>query len=520
MLKKYNESIQRFGRSLLLPIAVMAPVGMVMGICGAFAQSYMIELIPFLGNSAVNTFFVSMRSIANIIFNNIPLLFAMGVAYGMSRKDKGIAAFAAVIGYLILLVTMNVWLGITGNMVEGNGDVLAQYGQAVVLGIQTVNVNVFGGIISGLIAAWCTDKFYNLELPLALAFFSGKKSVSIIVIGIMMVLGMVIPYIWQFVVAILSSVSFILMNNILGPFLNITINRLLIPFGLHHVWNALIRFTEVGGTYVVNGQSYVGILAPMNEILFNLGPDNPAWSILPNLTRFEAQNQMVITLFAFPAIGLAIYNTAYKENKKLVKGLMITLVLTAMLGNVTEPLEFSFLFIAPVLYVLYSLVLGCASVALALMGTAVGYLRGTIFDFAIFGLLYKNSHWINIVIVGLVVAVIMYFMFKWYILKYDIKTPGREDNPSLDNKLIKEKKYDEIAKIVIKGLGGKDNIVMVENCVTRLRIDLKDTKLVDHKVLETSGCSGIFFPAPKHIHIVFGPLVEFIRNAVDDELSK
>lgn len=520
MLKKYNETIQRFGRSLLLPIGVMAPVGMIMGICGAFVQSYMIARFPFLGNEVINTILVSMKTIANIIFSNIPLLFAMGVAYGMSRKDKGIAAFSAVIGYLVLLITMNVWLKVSGNLIEGNGDALSQVGQAVVLGIQTVDINVFGGIIAGLIAAFCTDKFFNLELPIAFAFFAGKKSVPLITMAIMVVLGIVIPYAWHAIISVLTSLSFILMDKILGPFLNITINRLLIPFGLHHVWNALIRFSEVGGTYLIDGHTYVGILPAMNEILFNLGPDSQAWSLLPELTRFEAQNQMVITLFAFPAIGLAIYKTAYKENKKLVKGLMITLVLTAMLGNVTEPLEFSFLFIAPVLYAIYALVLGVASVALALLGTAVGYLRGTIFDFAIFGVLYENSRWINIVIVGVVVAILMYVIFTWYILHFNIKTPGREDSPSLDNTLIKEKRYDEIAAIVVKGLGGKENILSVENCITRLRIDLADTKAVDHKLLETSGCSGFFFPSAKHIHIVFGPLVEFVRNAVDEELTK
>jgi PTS system maltose and glucose-specific IIC component len=191
-----------------------------------------------------------------------------------------------------------------------------------------------------------------------------------------------------------------------------------------------------------------------------------------------------------------------------------------MLGNVTEPLEFSFLFIAPLLYGMYAFVLGLASVALALLGTAVGYIRGTIFDFAIFGVLYESSNWINIVIVGLVVAVTMYFMFKWFILKFDVKTPGREESPSMDNTLIKEKRYAEIAKIVVEALGGKKNIVGVDNCITRLRIDLVEVKVVDRKLLESSGCAGIFFPSAKHIHIVYGPLVEFVRNAVDDELKK
>ena len=516
-LGKHSEQLQKFGRSLLLPIGIMAPVGLILGVSGAFVQSYMIDKLPFLAAPAINTTLISLRTIANVIFNNLPILFAMGVAYGMCKKDKGIAVFSSVVSYLVLIITMNVWLTVTGNMADA--DHISEMGQIVVLGIQTVNVNVFGGIVVGLISAWACDRFYNLELPVALAFFGGKKSVPIIASGIAIVIGLVLPFVWKVLVAVLASMSFLLLNKI-GPFFNMAINRMLIPFGLHHVWNAMVRFTEVGGTYLINGQTYVGEMNAMNEILFNLGPNSEAWNILPQLTRFEAQNQMIITLFMFPAIGLAIYRTAKPENKKLVKGLMTTLVLTAMLGNVTEPLEFSFLFIAPPLFIIYACITGVCAVALSLMGTAVGYLRGTIFDFVIFGLLYKNTRWINIIIVGVIAAAITYFIFVWYIKKFDVKTPGREDSPSQDNRLIREKRYPEIAVLVVNGLGGKENILNVENCITRLRIDLVDQKKVDKEILESSGCSGIFFPAAKHIHIVYGPMVEFVKNAVDEELKK
>jgi maltose/glucose PTS system EIICB component len=194
--KKWSDSIQKFGRTLLLPIGVLAPVGMILGISGALVQPYMIERLPFLGNDAVNTTLTSIRTIASAIFNNIPLLFAMGVAYGMSKKDKGISVFAATVGYLTLIITMNVWLTVTGNMADP--EVMTQFGQINVLGIQTMNISAAGGIITGLIAAWATDRFYNLELPTAFAFFSGKKSVPIITIGIMIVVGFILPFIWSF----------------------------------------------------------------------------------------------------------------------------------------------------------------------------------------------------------------------------------------------------------------------------------------------------------------------------------
>lgn len=516
MSKNFSQKIQQFGRTLLLPIAVMAPVGMILGLTGALVQPYMIARFPFLGNPAVNTTLISLRTIVSAVFDNIPLMFAMGVAYGMSKKDKGIAVFAATIGYLILIISMSVWLTVTGKMAAA--DVMTQYGQIKILGIQTMNVNALGGIITGLVAAWATDRFYKLELPIAFAFFSGKKSVPIITMGIMVVIGLTIPFIWEIFVAILMKLSVVYLSPV-GPFFTAAGERLFIPFGLHHVWNALFRFTEAGGSYVINGKTFVGVVPTLNEILFNQGPNSQYWSMMPQLTRFMAQQQMLCTLFAFPAIGLAMYKTSYKENKKLVKSLMVTCILTAVLGNVTEPLEFSFVFIAPFLYVIYACIIGAGAVALSLAHVGIGYIRGTIFDFAIFGLLYEKTNWVSFVIIGLILSVVTYFVFKWVILKFDLKTPGREDSPSLDNNLIKEKRYDEIAKIVIQALGGKANIKNVDNCITRLRIDLGEVNVVDRKLLESSGCTGIFFPASKHIHIVYGPLVEFVRNEVDEQLA-
>lgn len=515
--KKFSESVQKFGRTLLLPIGVLAPVGMILGISGALVQPYMIERFAFLGNDSVNSVLISIRSIASVIFDNIPLLFAMGVSYGMAKKDKGIAVFASVTGYLTLIITANVWLTLTDRLADP--AVMTQMGQINVLGIQTMNISAAGGIITGLIAAWATDRFYNLELPTAFAFFSGKKSVPIITIGLMILVGGTLPFIWQIFVSALMKLSVVILS-VVGPFFTAAGERLFIPFGLHHVWNALFRFTEAGGTYVIDGETYVGVVPALNEVLFNQGPNSQYWSLMPDLTRFMAQQQMLVTLFLFPAIAFAMYRTARKENKAEVKSMLITMVLTAMLGNVTEPLEFTFVFIAPLLYVVYAIIVGIGAVLLSLLGVAIGYIRGTVFDFAIFGLLYEKTNWVFLVVVGLVLAVITYFIFYWSIVKFDIKTPGREESQNLDNTLIKEKRYDEIAEIVIDGLGGKENIDTVENCITRLRIDIKDMNVINKALLEKSGCSGFFFPAAKHIHIVYGPQVEFVRNAVDEALKK
>lgn len=514
----WKENIQRFGRSLLLPIGIMAPIGLLLGVSGALTQSYMIERVAFLNNETLQAIFKTIRTMSNIIFGNIPLMFAMGVAYGMSKKDKGIAVFSSVMGYLILIASISAWLGLTGNMVESKE--MAVNGQIMVLGMQTLNVNVLGGIIAGLIAAWATDRYYNLELPMAFAFFAGRKSVPLITMALCTVVGFTLPFLWQYFVVAMTSISHLLLHDILGPILNTFINRLMIPFGLHHVWNAMLRFTPAGGTYMIEGTEFIGYLNAENEILFKLGPNSPYWEMMPKLTRFGAQNQMVRTLFMFPAIGLAMYKTAYAQNKKLAKGLIITVVLTAILGNVTEPLEFTFLFIAPMLYIIYCGISTVVAIALYYMGTAVGYIRGTIFDFIIFGPMYENSRWINIVIVGVISAVATYFIFKWYILKFDVKTPGREEDASADNELIRNKEYGKIAELVIKGMGGKENITSVENCITRLRMDFKDKTKIDREKLKETGSTGVFFPSGNHIHVVFGPMVEFIRNAVDEEMAK
>ena len=337
MNANFKNEIQTFGRSLLLPIAVLAPVGMVMGISAALGQSYMIDKLPFLGNEIFRAILSSLGLISSVVFNNIPLLFAMGVAYGMSKKEKGIAVFASVVSYLTLLIAMHVHLKLAGTLAKED---MAFVGQGMVLGIQTLKIEALGGIIAGLLAAKITDRFYRLQLPLAFAFFSGKKSVAILAIAFSIPVGLIIPFIWDLFTASMRAISTIMMAPNIGAGIYMTLNRLLIPFGLHHVLSSTVRFTAAGGTYLIDGQTYVGILPAINKILFELGPTHPAWKeYMPTLTSYLASSQMLTTLFRVPAIGLAMYHMAYFKNKKFAKGMILTVVLTAMLGNITEPLS-------------------------------------------------------------------------------------------------------------------------------------------------------------------------------------
>ena len=517
----WKDSIQTFGRSLLLPIALLAPIGMVMGICSAMGQSYMIEKFPFLGNEILKLVLSSLQTITSIVFNNIPLLFAMGVAQGMAKNEKGIAVFSSAVGYLTLNVVMSVYLKATGTMADA--AVAAQVGQGTVLGIQTLKIEALGGLISGLVAAKVADRFYRLELPLAFAFFGGKKSIPIITFVCMIPIGLVIPVIWNVLTSFLISISFIFTAPYVGNAVYYTLNRALIPFGLHHVLASLVRFTEAGGTYMINGTEYVGILNATNEILFNLGPTSEYWKqLMPTLTSYLGGAQMLTTLFRVPAIGLAMYHTSFLKNRKIAKGVILTCCLTAFLGNITEPLEFSFLFISPPLFILYCVMCGIGAIPYQMLNICIGSIRGTIFDFGIFGLLYEDTQWISLVILGIINFVVFYFVFKWFIVKFNLETPGREafEIEESASVLLKEKNWPAIAAIVIEGLGGKENIVNVENCISRLRVDLKDPNKVDQIKIKDSGCAGIFFPSTNHIHVVFGPHVEFVRHAVDDSLKK
>ena len=512
-----KKGIQKFGRSLLLPIAVMAPIGMVMGLTNALTQSYMVEQLAFLGNPAVQAVLNSLKTITSVVFENIPLLFAMGVAYGMAKIDKGIAVFSSVLGYVTLLVVVNVYLTLTGAMAEA--ETMSEVGQGIVLGIQTLKLDAAGGIIAGLVAAYCTDKFYKTQLPLAFAFFGGKKFVPIAIFFLMVPLGFIIPIVWGIFTRFLIFISPVFMNDVFGVGAYWFAHRALIPFGLHHVLASIVRFTEAGGVYMIEGEQFIGILNAANKVLFDLGPDSDAWSLAPDLFKYLATGQMLTTLFRVPAVGLAMYHTAFLDNKKIAKGAILTVVLTAFLGNITEPLEFSFLFVAPQLFIVYAVLCGVLSIPLNFLNIGIGYIRGTIFDLGIFGFMYGNTNWLNLILLGIVNFVVFYFVFKFAIVRFNLETLGREKGLK-NNTLLAEKKFDQIADIVIRGLGGKENIANVDNCVSRLRIDLKDQTTVDVELVKDSGTSGVFFPQENHIHVVFGPYVEFVRNAVDDEMKK
>ena len=309
----WKDGIQTFGRSLLLPIALLAPIGMVMGICSAMTQSYMIAKFPFLGNEIVKLIFSSLQTITNIVFNNIPLLFAMGVAQGMAKKEKGIAVFAATVGYLTLNVVMSVYLKATGTLADP--AVAAQVGQGTVLGIQTLKIEAMGGLIAGLVATKVADKFYRLELPLAFAFFGGKKSIPIITFACMIPIGLVVPIIWNALTSFLISISFIFTTPYIGSAIYYALNRALIPFGLHHVFYLPFWQTGVGGSMEVAGKMIEG----GQNIFFAQLADPSTVHFSADACRYFS-GEFIFMIFGLPGAALAMYRCAKPEKKKASEG--------------------------------------------------------------------------------------------------------------------------------------------------------------------------------------------------------
>ncbi len=479
-----------------------------------------------LGSGTIlNSLLIIMSKVGSAIFDNLPLIFAVGVAIGMAKREKEVSALSAVIAFFVMNVSINAMLVITGQILSDgtiSPDIMEGTISSIV-GINTLQMGVFGGIIVGLGVSALHNKFYRIELPSALSFFGGTRFIPIISTIVYTIVGIILFFTWPIVQnGIYALGSLVTESGYAGTFAFGIIKRGLIPFGLHHVLSSTVRFTEVGGTYLINGTEYVGILNALNEVLFNLGPSSPYWSeLMPKLTGYLAVPQMVTTLFRFPAIGLAMYHTSFPKNKKIASAVILTCVMTAFLGNITEPLEFSFLFIAPQLFAVYLVLSFLFTIPISFLNISIGYIRGTIFDFGIFGLMYENTNWIQLVILGIINFVVFYFAFKYFIKRWNLETPGREsfDLVESSSELLKSRNYPEMARITVEGLGGRANIKHIENCISRLRVDLEDPGLVNQEKIREAGCSGIFFPSEKHIHVVFGPHVEFVKNEVDDLLA-
>lgn len=525
--------LQRVGRSFMLPIAILPVAGLLLGFGSSFTNETMLEaygLINVIGpGTIVYAIFEVMSEAGNIIFANLPIIFAMGVAIGMAKKEKEVAALSAVIAFFIMHASISALITINGGTEE-----LLSGATASVCGITSLQMGVFGGIIVGLGVAALHNRFYKIELPQVLSFFGGTRFVPIISALVYTGVGILMFFIWPVIQTGIYAVgNVVLESGYAGTWVYGLMERLLIPFGLHHVFYLPFWQTGLGGTMEVGGQLIEGA----QNIFFAQLADPTVEHFAVSATRFMS-GKFPLMIFGLPGAALAMYKTAKPEKKKAVSGLLLSAALTSMLTGITEPLEFTFLFVAPVLYGIHCVFAGFAYMLMHICNVGVGMtFSGGVIDLFLFGILQGNTktNWIWIVIVGIGYFIVYYFLFSFLIKKLDLKTPGRDDSEEVklyrrsdvearkntggaSGSVVKSAE-DELSRTICQGLGGKKNISDVDCCATRLRCTVFKPELVDDKLLKSTGASGVVHKG-NGVQIIYGPRVTVIKSNLEDYLEK
>lgn len=516
--------LQRVGRSFMLPIAILPVAGLFLGIGGSFTNETMLATYGLTALIGPGTFAYSILSVMNaagsVVFGNLPLIFAMGVGIGMAKKEKEVAALAAAIAFFIMHASIGAMITINGGT-----EALLSGAATSVLGITSLQMGVFGGIIVGLGVAALHNRFYKIELPQVLSFFGGTRFVPIISAITYLIVGIIMFYAWPPVQAGIYKVGeIVLASGYAGTWVYGLMERLLIPFGLHHVFYLPFWQTAVGGTAEVGGKLIEGA---QNIFFAELGTKGITHFSV-SATRFMS-GKFPLMIFGLPGAALAMYHCAKPEKKKIVGGLLISAALTSMLTGITEPIEFTFLFVAPALYGIHCVFAGAAYMLMHMFGVGVGMtFSGGLIDLFLFGILQGNAKtsWIWIVVVGIGYFIVYYLLFTFLIKKFNLKTPGREDTEEVKlyrrsdveaKKNGKNGDSDELSAMICQGLGGKKNISDIDCCATRLRCTVHKGELVNEALLKESGASGVVRKGVG-VQIIYGPRVTVIKSNLEDYL--
>lgn len=538
MKDKIFSVLQRVGRSFMLPIAILPVAGLLLGIGSSFTNATTIEtygLTSLLGNGTIlHALLVIMNKVGSAVFDNLPLIFAVGVAIGMAKKEKEVSALSAVIAYFVMNTAINAMLTITGQILE-NGEIAESVLEGTitsVCGIQSLQMGVFGGIIVGLGVAALHNRFYRIQLPNALSFFGGTRFVPIISTIVYMFVGILMYFVWPVVQnGIYALGGLVTGSGYVGTLIFGLIKRALIPFGLHHVFYMPFWQTAVGGTMEVAGQMVQG---GQNIFFAQLADSANVAHFSADATRYFS-GEFIFMIFGLPGAALAMYHCAKPEKKKAAGGLLLSAALACMATGITEPLEFSFLFVAPALFVVQVILAGTAYMIAHILNIAVGLtFSGGLLDFFLFGILQGNekTSWMRVIPVGILYFFLYYFIFKFMIKKFDFKTPGREDD-DVETKLYtkadvnarKEAQNDGAAsedvmsEAITRGLGGKKNISDVDCCATRLRCTVHDAARVSDSILKATGASGVVHKG-NGVQVIYGPNVTVIKSNLEDYLEK
>ncbi len=536
--------LQRVGRSFMLPIALLPIAGLLLGIGSSFTNAATIEaygLEAILGEgTAANAVLTVLANVGSVIFDNLPLIFALGVALGMAENEKATAVLSAGIAFFVMHETVHTLLLLTGRLEEG---AMLEGTVANVVGIESLQMGVFGGIIVGLGVAALHNRFYKIKLPTVISFFGGVRFVPIISTVVYTVVGVIMFFIWPYIqTGIYALGDLVLRSGYIGTLIYGFIERILIPFGLHHVFYLPFWQTGVGGSALIDGTLIYGA---QNIFFAELGSaSTEAFSVAA--TRFMS-GKFPLMIFGLPGAALAMYVTARSDRKRQAGGLLLSAALTAMLTGITEPLEFTFLFVAPILYFIHSLLAGVSYMLMHLLNVGVGMtFSGGLIDFFLFGVLQGNekTNWIMIPLVGVIYFLVYYILFSYMIKRFDYGTPGRGEDDS-EVRLYSRRDYEgkrrgrqpapagapvepaysdadvgleSTSSIILRGLGGKGNILNLDACATRLRVTVKDGTAVSDALLKKSGAVGVIRRGDG-VQVVYGPGVTVIKTELEDYMS-
>ena len=532
--------LQRVGRSFMLPIAVLPVAGLLLGLGSSFTNPTTIEtygMEALLGSGTVlHALLMIMDAVGSAIFDNLPMIFAVGVAIGMAKKEKEVAALSAMLAYFVMNVSVQAMLMLFGK-IDADGNLAADVMEGTITsmcGIQTLQMGVFGGVIVGLGVAVLNNRFHKIELPGAISFFSGSRFVPIISTVVYMLVGIGMFFVWPTVQNGISDLGMLVAGSgYIGTLVFGIVKRALIPFGLHHVFYMPFWQTGVGGTMDVAGHTVQG----GQNIFFAQLADSA------NIAHFSADacryfsGEFIFMMFGLPGAALAMYRCARPEKRKQVGGLLLSATLASIFTGITEPIEFSFLFAAPVLFAVQVVLAGSCYMVAHILKIAVGLtFSGGFLDFLLFGILQGNAKtgWMLVLPAGAVCFVLYYCSFSYLIRRFDLKTPGRELDAN--TKLYSKADYlakkagqtasdktsaedDPVSRVLVNGLGGKSNISDVDCCATRLRVTVKDSSRVSDEILKEAGPSGIVHRG-NGVQIVFGPRVTVIKANLEDYLEK
>lgn len=521
-MKQLTSQIHAFGKALMMPISVIAAAGIFLGLAAAM-QNPAVTGEAFAQMQVPQLIIGFIRKVAGALFANLPVFFAVASAIGLAKAEKPTAAFAAVIGYIVMNVGISATLaakGITAATTTpaalqqaGMDQTTAMMTSAEyinMLGVFTYNMSVLGGVIAGLITVALHNRFYTQQLPTAISFFGGRRFVPIVTVVCLPLIGVLLALVWPTIGQGIAWIGQMIgKSGQYGAFLLGAFERILIPTGLHHILNETVRFTPIGGMAVVDGQTVVGALNIFNASLTHPGsiPDET----LRTATQFLAQGKIPVMMFGLPAAALAIYHTARPEHKQRVKALVMAGALTSFTTGITEPLEFCFIFVSPVLYLLHAFLTGLSFMLMSMLHLMIGNVQGGVIDLVVFGMLGgAKTHWWWTLALGVIYAPIYYYAFRLVITRMHVETPGRESEDEKPQQVA----ADERTQVIISGLGGQANIEDVDCCFTRLRVRVKEMNQVVDQTLMSTGANGVNRVSEHDVQVIYGPQVEKIANEV------